>query len=545
MQLTQRIEYRPDSSAISEYFRANMTDSRAMRNEANFYIRNTMTGIQKSPEERNANEIEVLHYVFTGIQKANLKAQERRDKILEEARLCEDAGKKAELFKKAGKVALFSYPTAEHWYLGYNVLNAIFLYTENPVYKRMVSQVNQNALRKTDKSWIAYFKSLADYRKHPEKYLGKPKRPGYIHDMTTAWWTNQVCHLVFKDDRAYLKFTSLKELLCIGKADLYKDKKLVKTEIKPAFNRYLILLTFDDGIVMPKVPKYPARIMGIDLGLSNFAAVANNYSKSPFIIPGGPVKSVNQWFNKKRASLLSSLTNGKDSVHSVKQSKALFVMSRKRDNKLRDMFYKYAHIIAREAASDKADVIVVGHNVSQKQEINIGHINNQNFVSIPYDKFRWILKIVAAKYCIPVVETEESYTSKASLVDGDAMPVYKEHEQVSHIFSGERIKRGLYKSKSGMILNADVNGAGNIIRKAYTDAFVNMDLSYLIATTRVMKLRDVNKAVGKEALVTYKKPKTFNAAIRHDMRDKKRTELHKAFNWSRKAYIYKSAEKSA
>ena len=409
----------------------------------------------------------------------------------------------------------------------------------------MVSQVNQNALRKTDKSWIAYFKSLADYRKHPEKYLGKPKRPGYIHDMTTAWWTNQVCHLVIEGKRAYLKFTCLIEPVFIGRASLYQNRKLVKVEVKPAMGRYLILLTFDDGITMPEVPEHPVRIMGIDLGLSNFAAVANNYGKSPVIIPGGPVKSVNRWYNKRRSLLMSALTRGTDSTHSAKQSRALFALSRKRDNQLRDMFYKYAHFIAREAAADKADVIVIGHNVSQKQEVEIGHVNNQNFVSVPYDRFRWILKTVAAKYGIPVTETEESYTSKASLIDADTMPVYKKNEKVSHIFSGNRVQRGLYRSKSGIVLNADINGAGNIIRKAYQDAFAGMNLSYLARTTRVMELRNINKCVREDSLTAYKKRKSVNAFERHYMRELERTELHKAFGWSRKTFVYKPTEKSA
>ena len=115
----------------------------------------------------------------------------------------------------------------------------------------------------------------------------------------------------------------------------------------------------------------------------------------------------------------------------------------------------------------------------QKQKINLGSGNNQHFVSIPYARFFWILTCVAAKAGIPVIETEESYTSKASLIDKDPIPVYKEGDNSKYQFSGKRISRGQYKSKEGTILNADVNGAGNIIRKVYPNAFDGVtDFSY-------------------------------------------------------------------
>ena len=128
---------------------------------------------------------------------------------------------------------------------------------------------------------------------------------------------------------------------------------------------------------------------------------------------------------------------------------------------------------------NKVEVIVCGHNKDQKQEINLGSGNNQHFVSIPYTRFFWILTCVAAKAGIPVIETEESYTSKASLIDKDPIPVYKEGDRLEYHFSGKRISRGQYESKEGTILNADVNGAGNIIRKVYPNAFDTVsDFSY-------------------------------------------------------------------
>ena len=176
---------------------------------------------------------------------------------------------------------------------------------------------------------------------------------------------------------------------------------------------------------------------------------------------------------------MSELTKGMDSTKSVKNSARLNRISKKRACQIDDFFYKAAHYIVDFCLKNKVEVIVCGHNKDQKQEINLGSCNNQHFVSIPYTRFFWILTCVAAKAGIPVIETEESYTSKASLIDKDPIPVYKEGDRLEYHFSGKRISRGQYESKEGTILNADVNGAGNIIRKVYPNAFDTVsDFSY-------------------------------------------------------------------
>ena len=163
----------------------------------------------------------------------------------------------------------------------------------------------------------------------------------------------------------------------------------------------------------------------------------------------------------------------------MKNSARLNRISKKRACRINDFFYKAAHYIVDFCLKNKVEVIVCGHNKDQKQKINLGPGNNQHFVSIPYTRFFWILTCVAAKVGIPVIETEESYTSKASLIDKDPIPVYKEGERPEYHFSGKRISRGQYESKEGTILNADVNGAGNIIRKVYPNAFDTVsDFSY-------------------------------------------------------------------
>jgi putative transposase len=269
--------------------------------------------------------------------------------------------------------------------------------------------------------------------------------------------------------------------------------KYVKTEVKPYHGGYQVLVSMDDAKKLPQVPKDPARILGIDLGVRNFAAVAGNFGDAPFLIKGGMAKAQNQWFHKQRAKLMSSLTAGSDSRHSVKDSRALYALSRKREDFLRDYFYKCAWYICRYAKANRVEVIVAGHNTGQKQNSDLSKKYNQEFASLPHQKFLCILTNTAAKEGIPVISREESYTSKASLPDLDDMPTYGEEDSKA-IFSGNRLKRGLYRSKDGILINADVNGAGNILRKEYPHAFDGVDMGYLTATTRVVGFHDLYPA---------------------------------------------------
>ena len=217
------------------------------------------------------------------------------------------------------------------------------------------------------------------------------------------------------------------------------------------YGKYYILITFDDKIAEVKVPENPKRILGLDPGVNNFLGVANNFGGAPFVMNGRAVKSANQRFNKKRAKLISSVAKGSDSKSSVKYSKQLNILSQRRESFLRDYFYKCAWYICRYAKAAGVDVIVMGHNDGQKQEIDLKDNVNQNFVSIPYTKFITILKTVASKCGIAVVIREESYTSQASLLDMDDIPTYKKGENKKYAFSGKRIHRGLYRSKNGTL----------------------------------------------------------------------------------------------
>ena len=544
---TWKIMIKPDKDAVlCRYFEENTTAAKCMYNAANFYIRNTMTGIRKSPEERTAHETEVLHYVFTGIQKANAHSYEV---------YC----KKRERYKKTGGMAgavamsklkykVVPYPTRDEWFLSYTVLDAIFKYTDHPTYRRMNSQVNQNAIKKTAKSWKSYFQLRKDYVIHPEKYKACPRIPGYIKQPAmTAAYTNQTAKFIRKDGRAYLRFVNHKPPVLIGKESLYSGMTYVKTEVKPQYGGYSILLTFKEDIILPEeVPKFPKRILGIDVGVNNFCAVANNFGDTPFLIKGGAVKSMNQNFNKERARLLSEVTKGSDSTHSVKKTKQLHTLSRRRETRLRDFFYKTAWYLVRYAKRQQVEVIVAGHNEDQKQNICIGRQNNQNFVSIPFCRFLDILRYTAAKAGIPVVLREESYTSKASLLDLDAIPAYKKGDTINHTFSGKRVRRGLYKTNSGFFINADINGAGNILRKEYPYAYDGQNMKYLCETTEVVSYTDIYAGATSLCKKKYNQKKHtsgLGSCVNH--RYKKETRMKYCILWGKSKYCYISQAKSA
>lgn len=543
---TWKIMIRPDKDAVlCRYFEENTTAAKCMYNAANFYIRNTMTGIRKSPEERTSHETEVLHYVFTGIQKANAHSYEIYCKKQEEYKKIGGMAGAVAMSKLKYKVV--PYPTRDEWFLSYTVLDAIFKYTDHPTYRRMNSQVNQNAIKKTVKSWKSYFQLRKDYVIHPEKYKARPRIPGYIKQpaMTVAY-TNQTAKFIRKDGRAYLRLVNHKPPVLIGKEPLYADMTYVKTEVKPQYGGYSILLTFKEDIILPEVPKFPKRILGIDIGVDNFCAVANNFGDTPFLIKGGAVKSMNQNFNKERARLLSEVTKGSDSTHSVKKTKQLHTLSRRRETRLRDFFYKTAWYLVRYAKRQQVEVIVAGHNEDQKQNICIGRQNNQNFVSIPFCRFLDILRYTAAKAGIPVVLREESYTSKASLLDLDAIPAYKKGDTINHTFSGKRVRRGLYKTNSGFFINADINGAGNILRKEYPYAYDGQDMKYLCETTEVVSYTDIYAGATSLCKKKYNQKKHtpgLGSCVNH--RYKKETRMKYCILWGKSKYCYISQAKSA
>ena len=175
---------------------------------------------------------------------------------------------------------------------------------------------------------------------------------------------------------------------------------------------------------------------------------------------GRRLKSINQWFNKKNEKLQSE----KDLRKITGITRNQYLLRNKRNNRVNDYITKTCRKIVNYCIRNDIGNIVLGYNVDIQRNVNIGKVNNQNFVNIPLGKIKDKLDYMCKLAGIEFKLQEESYTSKASFFDNDDIPIQKDSDK--YIFSGERIKRGLYKTKKGYILNADVNGALNILKKS-------------------------------------------------------------------------------
>jgi putative transposase len=314
-------------------------------------------------------------------------------------------------------------------------------------YKELPAKVSQQTLKLLDQNWKSFFASIKDWSKNPSKYLGHPKLPKYLHrtkGRQVITYTNQAI-----SKRVYLKTG----LLNLSKTDIFiKSKvelsKIQQVRIVPRLGQHVIEIVYKVEVSKPIKSK---NYLSIDLGLNNLATVTNNFRDKFFIINGKPLKSINQFYNKKLAEFKSKLKNSKTSNRIQK-------LTNKRNGKINDYLHKASRYLIDYALRFNVSTIVVGKNDGWKNEINIGKRNNQNFVQIPHSRFIEMLSYKAELVGIEVVETEESYTSKCSFLDDE--PV-KKHEK----YAGRRIKRGLFKSAKNILINADVNGSLNIAKK--------------------------------------------------------------------------------
>ena len=253
-----------------------------------------------------------------------------------------------------------------------------------------------------------------------------------------------------------------------------------------------LVIEFIYKIELMDLLPYNKRVMGIDLGVDNFATCVSNVANA-FIIDGRQIKAVNAYYNKFISKTQAELdkTVNKDLIKKIaeidndsslsdkqkKQKKHPYQVKLQRSTKqlrfeiyyrnnvIMDFLHKASSYVVNHAVKNKISAIYIGRNIGWKQEANMGRVNNQKFCYIPHSKFIEMLKYKAKMKGISVFDNEESYTSKASFLDNDVIPVFSTDEHEPYKFSGKRKYRGLYKSKDGILLNADVNGAFNILRK--------------------------------------------------------------------------------
>ncbi|MDF0555025.1 transposase [Kamptonema sp. UHCC 0994] len=217
-------------------------------------------------------------------------------------------------------------------------------------------------------------------------------------------------------------------------------------------------------VVVEKPVLDPAKCLGLDPGLNNWLTGVSNVGTS-FIIDGRHLKSVNQWYNKQTAKQTTDKPNGF-------WSKRLAAATEKRNRQMRDAINKAARLVINHCLDNGIGTLVFGWNKGQKDSIELGKKTNQSFVQIPTARLKARIQQLCELYSIVFEETEESYTSKASFLDSDTLPIYGEKpvgeatlKELGWEPSGKRVKRGLYHTSEGVEINADCNGAANILRK--------------------------------------------------------------------------------
>ena len=432
--VTQRIISSDDP--LYPYFDDLCRKSKLLYNAALFRVRNIFTGYDK--EHRTENEVEVFQEVAL-LQRSYPNMHVRR-------------------------------------VISYTHLEKMMRVTENPdFFSGLPRQTAQQMVKQsvTDfKNWLA---SLREYKKHPEKYLGKPKMPRYKKsDLTTVIITNQDAVLYRDDIGMSLKLPLQKQRLYFS--NLSSDPVLKEVKIKPYYGRFLLCLTLEE----PDVAFDPSRshVCAIDLGTDNFAAIVCD-DHSSAIYKGGAVLSKIQWFHKQRAKYVSIITKGHEKKHAV--SRRLRDLSFHYANFVKDQCHKISRSIIDFCMEHQCGTLILGVNLLWKQRSNMNKINNQNFVSMPITLLRTMITYKALNAGIRIIEQEESYTSKADLIANDRIPTYGVDDKDAS-FSGKRIKRGLYRCSNGMILNADCHAAANIMRKVIPDIWKDTrDYTFLSA----------------------------------------------------------------
>lgn len=317
-------------------------------------------------------------------------------------------------------------------------------------YKECGSQAAQKTIQLVGKMWKSFFKENKDYQKHPEKYLGRPKIPKYLpKDGRQVYMLKNIqCSLqdgVFKI--SYKPFNQYT-------VRTHTQGKLMQCRFVPKGEYFIMEIVYE--MEVSECDESIDRIYSVDLGVENFITVVNNFGEKPFIVKGGEIKSVNQYFNKKKAELQSDLKR----KTGMDWSKRLEKLTNKRYEKIKYLMHCISKKLVDYCVLYNVDTLIIGLNKKWKQE-NGGM---QNFTYIPYDLFINQVKSKCEQNGIKCIKTEERYTSGTSFLDNEE-PVKENYNKQ------KRVYRGLFVSKFGKTINADVNGAYQIMKKVVPDAF--------------------------------------------------------------------------
>jgi putative transposase len=332
-------------------------------------------------------------------------------------------------------------------------LSGLFAEFNQDDYKALPAQCSQQIIKLLFKNYKSWQNARKEWMKNPSRFLGRPKLPKYKKQTSIVVFTGQ--QAVLKN--GHIHFPAKCNLIPLKT----KVDNICQVRIVPQATCFVIEVVYNKKEVLNENLD-ESKHLYIDLGLNNFATLMNNVGLPPTIVNGKVLKSFNQWYNKTKAVFMSY-------VGDVGSSNRINKLTHYRNNYIEDKLHKISRYIVDYCAEHNIATIVIGHNKSWKDSINIGKKNNQAFVSLPHSRLIHKITYKATFIGVRVIESEESYTSK---VDHLAL------EKLGHCktYIGKRKHRGLFQSSIGRLINADVNGCIGIGRKVFGDSVVTQIL---------------------------------------------------------------------
>lgn len=329
-------------------------------------------------------------------------------------------------------------------------------------YKQMpTAQSAQQILRLLDNSWKSFFKSIKDWSKNNDKYLGRPKLPKYKpkNGMYLLVLTNQNVRLKenkLSFPKSFNGFTIKPRFMELPNFVSFQQVRFI-----PGYKSFVVELVYNI-----EVPDYALtdneRYLSIDIGLDNLATVVNNAGLDAFVINGKGLKSINKYYNQQISHYreIAKRMNGKDYTDKMDS------LTQKRNRKIDDYIHKASRYLIDYAVANHFNTIIIGNNKEWKQKSKMSKQVNQSFVGIPHMKFIEMVQYKAQEMGINVILTDESYTSGTSFLDGEE-PIKENYNK------SRRVARGLFVTNLGAKINADVNGAYQIMIKVFPNAFAD------------------------------------------------------------------------
>ncbi len=356
-------------------------------------------------------------------------------------------------------------------YLNYNQMAKRM--QKHEAYRSLPRKVSQQVLKLLDKNWKSYFEATRAYEEDSSQFRGRPKLPGYKDKKEGR---NVLVYTIQAISKPALRNGIIKpSQLGIEIRTRHRNIDQVRIVPKKA-GCYIVEVVYTEEEMQEDVNHY--LVASVDIGVNNLVALTSNKRGFvPCLVNGRPIKSVNQFYNKQICKMQKKMSSNHHTSRSLERVAAK--RTRRIDHYMHTTSIRIIDLLVREGIG----TLVIGKNPGWKQECKMSKKNNQHFVQLPHARFIDMLTYKAKLVGITVLVQEESYTSKASFLDRDPIPVFGEEDADKVTFSGRRVKRGMYKASNGRKFNADINGSYNIMRKALPNVFTDNGIG------------DVNKAI--------------------------------------------------